>query len=267
LIHTAFPYELFRAFNLINYNNVIIGNQNFNVFSFGKYYDILNNKYPLIYGNHFFNTLKSGNEDDFFHFLCVPSILPCRFASLFSDKEDYERNQIPTYDDIINEYIDNNSNYGEDEILFRYLYDALLTTESPRIFYIHNFLLHGPFLADETGHRYNLVLDDPYGIPLYYPQYKFTSKFMIKSIDMILKEDPEAIIILQADHGTHLPQTQRWALNNNYSLDRLVTLHNSVLSAVRIPEKWGGLMEPLDPINISRLLINRYVGYNYQNGH
>jgi hypothetical protein len=40
-------------------------------------------------------------------------------------------------------------------------------------------------------------------------------------------------------------------------------MQNQVMSAVRIPEKWGGLDEPLDLLNISRVLANRYAGRNY----
>jgi hypothetical protein len=40
-------------------------------------------------------------------------------------------------------------------------------------------------------------------------------------------------------------------------------MQNQVMSAVRIPETWGGLQEPLDPLDISRVLVNRYVGSNY----
>jgi hypothetical protein len=41
-------------------------------------------------------------------------------------------------------------------------------------------------------------------------------------------------------------------------------MQNQVMSAVRIPEIWGGLEKPLDPLDISRVLVNRYVGKNYE---
>jgi hypothetical protein len=41
-------------------------------------------------------------------------------------------------------------------------------------------------------------------------------------------------------------------------------MQNSVISAVRIPKRWGGLDQPLDPLDISRVLVNRYVGENYK---
>jgi len=38
----------------------------------------------------------------------------------------------------------------------------------------------------------------------------------------------------------------------------------SAFSAVRIPQIYGGLDAPLDPRNISRELVNRFVGENYE---
>jgi hypothetical protein len=38
---------------------------------------------------------------------------------------------------------------------------------------------------------------------------------------------------------------KKCAERNNFSIDRLVEINNGVFSAKRIPEKWGGLSEPL----------------------
>jgi hypothetical protein len=46
--------------------------------------------------------------------------------------------------------------------------------------------------------------------------------------------------------------------------EELRLMQNQTISAVRIPEKWGGLEEPLGPLNITRELVNRYVGKNYE---
>jgi len=40
-------------------------------------------------------------------------------------------------------------------------------------------------------------------------------------------------------------------------------MQNQTINAVRIPEKYGGLESPVEPLNITRLLINSFVGKNY----
>ena len=46
----------------------------------------------------------------------------------------------------------------------------------------------------------------------------------------------------------------------------MLELNYSTVSAVRIPEKYGSLTEPLDPLDITRYLVNHFVGegnYDY----
>jgi hypothetical protein len=72
-------------------------------------------------------------------------------------------------------------------------------------------------------------------------------------------------IILQSDHGLHIENTKLQLISKYGKTDEDVRImQNQTISAVRIPEKWGGLEEPIEPLNIVRLLINRYVGENYR---
>lgn len=87
---------------------------------------------------------------------------------------------------------------------------------------------------------------------------------MLNAIDIVLSENPNAIIVLQADHGIHGPSSQSAMYEAGHSLETLATLQRSVFSAVRIPEKYGGLDASLDPRNIARELVNRFVGQNYE---
>jgi hypothetical protein len=90
-------------------------------------------------------------------------------------------------------------------------------------------------------------------------------RFALNFSDMILTGNPDAIIVLQSDHGAfHMPYTQSPLLEQGYSIEWLFEQWSSVFSAVRIPEKYGGLDEPIAPLNISRELVNRFVGQNYE---
>ena len=86
----------------------------------------------------------------------------------------------------------------------------------------------------------------------------------LRQIDEILDRNPHAVIVLQSDHGFHYPETQQHLLEEGYSLEQVLELNRSVFSAVFIPPKYGGLEEPLAPLNISRELMNRFVGENYE---
>lgn len=101
-------------------------------------------------------------------------------------------------------------------------------------------------------------------LDLYPLAYEYSNEVMFNMIDLILEHNPNAIIVIQADHGMHLHGTQRQLLAEGFTEEEVAHIQNSVLSAVRIPEQYGGLDEPLDPRNITRELVNRFVGENYQ---
>ncbi|MCL2627413.1 MAG: hypothetical protein FWD44_01775 [Oscillospiraceae bacterium] len=97
--------------------------------------------------------------------------------------------------------------------------------------------------------------------------YPFAHKQAVHSmfdyVDNIFAVNPNAVIILQSDHGFHSGVTQRHLLDTGYELDEVLELNHSVFSATYIPAKYGGVSEPIAPLNISRVLVNRFVGENY----
>ena len=124
-------------------------------------------------------------------------------------------------------------------------------------------------------HMHNLEhILDPENIPIeevdttrydLYPQgVDRAINAMLNNVDNILERNPNAVIILQSDHGFHINITQQYLLDQGYSLEQVLELMHSVFSAVRIPDEYGGLEEPIAPLNITRVLVNRFVGENYQ---
>ena len=99
---------------------------------------------------------------------------------------------------------------------------------------------------------------------LYLPAFDRAIEAMIHKIDEILEENPNAVIVLQADHGINRATTQLHMLEKGYSHELVTELSHSVFSAVRIPEEYGGLEAPIAPLNITRELVNRFVGKNYE---
>ena len=104
---------------------------------------------------------------------------------------------------------------------------------------------------------------DPTAVHVYPLAYELMVERMLYYVDRAIEENPNAIIVLQSDHGFHSINTQNYLLDQGHSLEQVVELINSVFSAVRIPPEYGGLETPIAPLNISRELVNRFVGENY----
>jgi len=101
---------------------------------------------------------------------------------------------------------------------------------------------------------------------LYPSAYADSLQVLMAIIDVILENNPDAVIVIQADHGIHIELAHTSMQNGSLGLtvEDTARLQNSVMSAVRIPPQYGGLDEPLDPRNITRELINRFVGMNFE---
>jgi hypothetical protein len=144
--------------------------------------------------------------------------------------------------------------------------DALVKTfteAEPRLTIIHDQKAHVPFIRNEDGSlqaRSETAGVDPANYP---PQHRYTAKIILAYISLILEDEPDAVIVVQADHGLHDEESRNTLLKKGGTEEDVRVMQNQVMSAVRIPEKWGGLREPLDPLDISRVLVNRYVGQNY----
>jgi hypothetical protein len=156
-----------------------------------------------------------------------------------------------------------NSYQGNDRWHLGALYD-IMDYSDPKFVIIHDMKPHCPFSYDEYGKlikRSDVEKMDPNNYP---PQHYFAGKIVIAYIDYILNRDSEAIIILQSDHGLHSDETRGQLITKYGKNDEdVLIMQNQTISAVRIPQKWGGLDQPIEPPNITRLLVNRYVGENY----
>ena len=117
--------------------------------------------------------------------------------------------------------------------------------------------------AHMGGLRRAADYDEKAAIELYPARFLQVVEQTLQRVDAILEENPYAVIILQGDHGWHLFETIRFLWEQGYTWSEIQELWFSVFSAVRIPERYGGLDAPLEPRNISRELVNRFVGQNY----
>lgn len=145
------------------------------------------------------------------------------------------------------------------------LYDVIYgQAESPRLVIVHDTVAHNPYELNADGSIHD-VPENPRDPLAYHDQHIYSGKVLIGMIDMIIRDDPDAVIVIQADHGLH--GTSAEAFHKAFGKDAdEIELWNSTMSAVRIPEKYRNgeevyMME--SPLNISRYIVNRFVGENY----
>jgi len=172
---------------------------------------------------------------------------------------------IPKYEEEIDRLTKETYALKEERRLYRLLLDSF-NVESNKIVYLVSYLPHSPFDKIFKSDRVNLPEPDnrEQPFPHYLPQHEYSAGLMLKCIDLILEENPDAVIIVQGDHGFHMKVTHDLLVAEGYTNSQVLELNSAVISAVRIPEQYGELDEPLDPLDISRFLVNNYVGENYQ---
>lgn len=133
--------------------------------------------------------------------------------------------------------------------------------DHPTLTIIKCFAAHVPYAYDENGKLLNTFPDhsDPED---YKAQHLLTTRVLLWTVENILEKDPDAVIVLQADHGLHCTTERQF---REYFGEKCnpQELWNQVFSAVRIPKKFRNGDEKYmarTPLNIVRYLINSFVG-------
>ena len=272
LANDVAPYhEAFHAFLAAGYRTVQISEFHPDVFTpidyFYRIFDwhgyrnntVINRENILTIGDGAANNHFLLNARELIELLSLMTPIPARFAMQVMEG-DWEWETIPSHNEHIDRLIANTLNIDDERQLYRALLDSIERTEGLSTFtYIVNMFAH-PWSWGLTndGER------APGNYSLYHNAADYAMIVTFNMIDVILENNPNAIIVLQADHGLHFARTQRALLASGWSDEEVRHLHNSVFNAVRIPEMYGGLEAPLDSRNISRELINRFVGQNYE---
>ncbi|MBN1892267.1 MAG: hypothetical protein JW780_05745 [Clostridiales bacterium] len=137
--------------------------------------------------------------------------------------------------------------------------------DKPQFNMFMSLMFHDPYIFDENGNYLeSFLLEDATN---YHGQHVYAAKVLINMVDMILEKDPDAVIILQADHGMNAHE--EWELDLSFGEGHydLLELRNATMSAIRVPEKYRNGEEEFamrTPLNISRYIVNNFVGRNYE---
>lgn len=156
---------------------------------------------------------------------------------------------------------DADKDYIRNNLLDIHAIQNLPIPDHPSLTIIKCFAAHTPYAYDEKGKRRNSSPDhsDPED---YKPQHLLTTRVLLWTVENILEKDPDAVIVLQADHGLHCTTERQF---REYFGEKCNPheLWNQVFSAVRIPKKFRNGDEKYmarTPLNIVRYLINSFVG-------
>ena len=260
-------YELFHAFKGRNYTVVTINNIGDRLAPIDIDYRN-SDRYPLMVVSENRNGNHATEEMDNLRQI-LTSTTP---LSLFKEKiekivgliAENDMRPISEYEADIARITERTLGIDSERKLYRRLLDSF-SVSSPKLLYATNMIAHCPYnKIYQTGELDNPAPDNDGAVDLLYlPQYKYAAEVMLTTVDMVLERNPDAVIVLQADHGIH-HRGNKYMIAEGYPESQILEMNYSVFSAVRIPKKYGGLDKPIDPLNLSRLLVNRFVGENYE---
>lgn len=173
---------------------------------------------------------------------------------------DYDSSDYSNY-----EAIDNTS-YWRAKAIIKGLEHLDKQTDEKKFVFVDFSINHAPWLYDENG---KVTYDFFGGKKSLSSTYTHSMKLLEDMLNYIKDNDPNAIIILQGDHGIHyIPGYSPDDIYEFFGADEegVRLLRNSTMNAIYIPEEYRTEEDYVlsNPLNISRYLINNYVGNNYE---
>lgn len=156
-----------------------------------------------------------------------------------------------------------NTNYWNSRAIFKGIKDSYNKNKSQFTF-IDYKLNHFPLTFDKNGNF--LSPDKQEDLNYYFDNYVYSSNLLFEMLEYIKTIDKNAVIIVQSDHGINTFKDEFIMKELNINEKELLEIRNSVMSAVYIPKKYRNGEEKVlsNPLNISRYLVNNFVGENYK---
>ena len=265
------PYnELFRALSAAGYNTALIasggGNYVYTEVPADFFYDMSNVNFPLGILDDDFELIGGLWERFWFVSGSVFELLTLStpFSVLEPIMPPFQSGRrwlsVCEHREIVDVLTFNTIDTWSERMKYRMLFDSF-SISSPKLVFVVNFFAHGGFwwLHDPVLSEMDLTRID-----LYVQAYNYAVIVMLNKIDLILEQNPNAVIVLQADHGMHNSISHDALRDLGWTEEEVRRQNFSTFSAVRIPPAYGGLDAPLHPLNITRELVNRFVGENYE---
>ncbi|MDF3003983.1 MAG: conserved rane protein of unknown function [Oscillospiraceae bacterium] len=142
---------------------------------------------------------------------------------------------------------------------YRYLETLEVTPNASMFIMTHMVFPHEPFLFDQNGKPVTKENQTNWKDLRYYlGQYKYSTKLTSNLMEVLLKKDPSAIIILQSDHSAR-------ASSDKELVRKLIPPENmkNILNAVYFSGEAFPEIQSQSGVNTLRLLLNRLFGYKF----
>lgn len=262
--------ELFQALKEKNYETVVIGDFNPHIAFYPDHYYDYYHYLGLGDQKREFRYFKNTDNSKF---RLKSQIRLIHSGSLFSktifDSLINELNILNyeniDYNDIdLSNYIQTSSTqYWYSKAVFKGIKNSY-SKDKAQFTFIDYKLGHYPLTFDSNGNF--LSPDKKNSLDYYYENYVYTMNLLFENLDYIRSIDKNAIIIVQGDHGINVLDDSYIMRELNINSKELLEVRNSVISAVYIPDKYRNGDEKYlsNPLNISRYLVNNFVGENYE---
>jgi hypothetical protein len=146
-----------------------------------------------------------------------------------------------------------------------------------RFIFAHILMPHDPFVFNKDGSISPFSATDNYSKTVqnkYLDQLTYINKEMTKTINKIFKNSKgEAVILINSDEGAHPQDMYQTAFEMPVGLDYMSTTDMStwpnnwlkmkfgILQAVYIPKATQDDMKNMASVNMFRIVLNRYLGY------
>lgn len=144
-------------------------------------------------------------------------------------------------------------NYDGTKYVFNYLKKDIYYIKSPKFVYAHILCPHIPFVFDRDGNYVVSTIDKDNNA--YLEQYIYVTKEMRDTINKILTQSSDPIIIVQNDHGPRPHLVNLKDENNAFQ----------AFNAVYFPSQdYQKLHDSIAPVNTLRVMLNQYFNENFE---
>ena len=126
--------------------------------------------------------------------------------------------------------------------------NSILNPNSSSFYLIHNLSPHPPYLdssckfnslanlSESMSIDVNLIKNYPGSLIAYYQSVKCALNDLTKLLDIINEQDPDAIVVIQGDHGTSFTISQNEWSNNSLLIEKSELQQRfSIFNAIKVP--------------------------------
>jgi len=156
-----------------------------------------------------------------------------------------------------------NNNYWTPKAIIKSLSESIKLGDK-RFTFIDFNMNHDPYLFDMHGNV--MGEESQWYIGSYLGNYIYSSYILTDILEYIKSMDSDSVIVVQGDHGLHTAEYSDMNKYFNVSIEDAQDIRNSVISAIYVPKKYQNGEEQYlnNPLNISRYIVNNFVGDNYE---